>query len=216
MRESFVDMFQINQLMNVNTTLPFKTDNKQSTSLFSDFDFKLLLQSKINEAVNLNQNVKTEQPVHQLPFSQMTTMNNHFIQTPIQPINKSLPKTDFNSIVKQAAEKFNVDEKLIHSVIKMESNYKPNATSRAGAQGLMQLMPQTARGLGVKNAYDPKQNIFGGTKYLRQMLNQFNGNVKLALAAYNAGPGNVKKYGGIPPFTETQNYVKNILNNYLT
>ncbi|BBO83704.1 hypothetical protein DSCO28_42700 [Desulfosarcina ovata subsp. sediminis] len=113
--------------------------------------------------------------------------------------------------IRKAAKKYNLPEDLIESVIRAESDFQPDAVSPAGAQGLMQLMPATARELGVTDPFDVQQNIDGGARYIRQMLDRFDGDVKLALAAYNAGPGTVDRYHGDVPYRETQNYVKRVL-----
>ena len=113
-------------------------------------------------------------------------------------------------LIARAAKKHGVDPSLIRAVMRAESNFDPNAGSSAGAQGLMQLMPSTARGLGVTNPSDPWQNVDAGVKYLKEQLDKF-GKVDLALAAYNAGPGAVQKFSGVPPYPETQAYVKKIM-----
>ena len=123
-------------------------------------------------------------------------------------------REDIENLINKYAQKNNLDPDFIKAVVKQESGFNPDAKSKCGAMGLMQLMPQTAKGLGVIDAFDPEQNIDGGTRYLRSMMNRFNNDPKLALAAYNAGPAAVQKYGDIPPYRETQNYVKNILSSY--
>jgi soluble lytic murein transglycosylase-like protein len=113
--------------------------------------------------------------------------------------------------IQVAATRFGIDYNLVDAVAWQESRYNPRALSTAGAMGVMQLMPGTARQLGVRNPQDVEQNVVGGTAYLRQQLERFGNNVPLALAAYNAGPGAVIKYGGIPPYRETQDYVRQIM-----
>ena len=113
----------------------------------------------------------------------------------------------YDSLVKQYASAYNLDEALVHAVIKVESNYNSNALSNKGAQGLMQLIPTTASDMNVRDPFNPEDNIRGGSRYLRLMLDQFNGDTDLALAAYNAGPNAVLRHQGIPPYEETRNYV---------
>ncbi len=120
----------------------------------------------------------------------------------------------YDTFIRGASSRYQLPESLIRAVVHTESNYHSRATSRAGAMGLMQLMPKTARALGVNDAYDPKQNIFGGSRYLRLLANRYNGDMVLVLAAYNAGAGNVQKYGGVPPFAETRAYVRSVLRRF--
>lgn len=115
-----------------------------------------------------------------------------------------------STLIDHYAKRFQLDAALIKAVIKVESNFKPDVVSVKGAQGLMQLMPETAKEIGVSDPFDPTQGIFGGSYYLRKMLDSFDSNLDYALAAYNAGPSAVRKYGGIPPYNETLNYVKQV------
>lgn len=113
-------------------------------------------------------------------------------------------------IFTRAAIRYDLDVNFLKSIGKAESNFRTDAVSKSGAQGVMQLMPATAKYLGVNDSFDPEENIMGGAKYIKELLDKYNGDKSLALAAYNAGMNNVAKYGGIPPFNETQNYVKNV------
>lgn len=120
----------------------------------------------------------------------------------------------YDSIIRAAAQRYQLPEALLRAVIHTESNFYSHAVSRAGATGLMQLMPKTAKALGVRDATDPSQNVHGGARYLRLLANRYDGDMVLVLAAYNAGAGNVEKYGGVPPFAETRSYVRSVLRRY--
>lgn len=126
------------------------------------------------------------------------------------PLPHDIPGGPFADLIHAAATKHGVDEKLITHVIAAESNFNPRAVSRKSAQGLMQLLPQTAKQYSVSDVFDPAQNIEGGTHYLKDLLDRYRGDLRLALAAYNAGPEMVDRYGGVPPITETQSYVRRI------
>ena len=135
---------------------------------------------------------------------------------PVAPADKSAERFHrYDAHIEEASELYKIPVPLIRAVIKVESDYDPNVVSVCGAQGLMQLMPGTADRMGVKKAFDPRQNILGGTRYLRILANMFEGDVILTIAGYHAGEGNVIKYGGVPPFKTTVGYVKRVLKYYV-
>jgi soluble lytic murein transglycosylase-like protein len=131
-----------------------------------------------------------------------------------QNLNRGFTQQDIDAAIDAAAVRHNVDPSLVRSVVKVESNFNPNAVSRKGAMGLMQLMPSTARSLNVANPFDPAQNVDAGVRHLRKLLDSYGGNVSLSLAAYNAGSGAVARSAGVPHFRETQNYVRRITDLY--
>lgn len=133
------------------------------------------------------------------------------VPAPAQPV---VAQPFYRDLVDAAAKRYNVDADLISSVIAVESNFNPKAVSRKNARGLMQLLPETAARLGVKNVFDPQENIEGGTHYLRDLLRKYNDDLVLTLAAYNAGPEKVQLYGRVPPYAETISYVRRVKRNY--
>jgi transglycosylase-like protein with SLT domain len=135
----------------------------------------------------------------------------------IQPQRRPLEARPFAELIETVALKHGIDPALVHAVVEAESNYQPTAKSQVGARGLMQVMPSTARDLGVRSArmlFDPQENLEAGVKYLKWLLERFDGDLTSAIAAYNAGPGAVQKYDGIPPFPETEHYVRKVLSNF--
>ena len=167
-----------------------------------DTDFEEILNATMNDVQENNNN----------NISSTHSIIDEKIMKPVS--NSMVSREKIDNLIEKYAIKNNLDKDFVKAVIKQESGFQTRAKSHCGAMGLMQLMPQTAMSMGVNDAYDAEQNIAGGTKYLSNLLSQYNGNKEYALAAYNAGPNAVKRYGGIPPYKETQNYVKNVIANY--
>lgn len=165
---------------------------------YSDSSFGDILDNKIN--------------INEKYFNNNNSNLPNTTELPDVPEIPGAPKGEILNLIDKYSQKYNIDKNLVKAVVKQESGFNSKAVSQAGALGLMQLMPSTAKGLGVRNPFDAEQNIAGGTKYLKNLINKYD-SVKLGLAAYNAGSGAVNKYGGVPPYKETQNYVNKIIKN---
>lgn len=200
----------IADLIYKNLTGEYLTNNRNGNDNFiSDIErIKSNVEIELSKTTEKNEKNPSDKENKPIENERKIPIENSFIQRVEDRLKR------FENIIQRAAETNNVPVELVKAIITVESAGKHDAVSRAGAKGLMQLMDGTADYLGVRNSFDPEENIFGGTRYIREMLDKFNGNLQLALAAYNAGPGNVMKYNGIPPFAETQQYVKKVSNYY--
>ncbi len=220
--------------------IAIELDLKQSSNIQNtqQSDFKNILDGKINklEQESPKEEIAPEKIEDELTLEVEKEEENPVIQAESSPqaeenennlIEEIIKEPDFKSkldlkpqevsideIIETISNKYNVDSNFIKAIIKQESGFNKDATSKKGAMGLMQLMPQTAKSLGIKDAYNPWENIDGGVRHIKSLLDKYSNNQELALAAYNAGEGAVKKYGGIPPYKETQNYVKSIMSAY--
>ncbi|MCX7875623.1 MAG: transglycosylase SLT domain-containing protein [Melioribacteraceae bacterium] len=224
------------QFESVLTAMMLKSMNKTTGGLFGDEEgygndmFDTIFEQEIAQKMSatkslgiaeiLYRKITGENMPDELKFKLSSKINpikaNNVVvpadATKVKPSNSSLERIDkFEKHIEEASKTFGVDKAIIKSVILAESAGNHKAVSSAKAKGLMQLIDSTAADMGVKNVFNPKENIFGGTKYLAQMLRQYSGDLKLALAAYNAGPQNVEKYKGVPPFAETKSYINKVL-----
>lgn len=187
--------------LNTNETLNVCVEDKKPTQKIIEEDYIVEDTVKTKEKQKIQQEAKHQQ---QREIENKIRKDN---------IDRTLEDKIYDDLFLMAGKEYNVDPELIKAVSYHESGYKKDIVSNKGASGLMQLMPDTAKGLGVEDVFSPKQNIHGGTKYLSQLLSKYK-NIEIALAAYNAGPGNVDKYNGVPPFEETKKYINNITSSY--
>jgi membrane-bound lytic murein transglycosylase B len=232
-----MDVQSLQTLMQLKALQSLSSKRSSADSILGNNDsFMSMLAVEVMSLMAEQQRMQGTQ--NNLPVPRDTTMVSHALNQPLKVSGESVPsvgKGDFgyqpnrvhiaslgnkekyrqyDHIIEEMGRKYNVDPKLIKSMIKHESDFNTKTVSHAGAAGLMQLMPVNAKEFGVTDRFDPRQNIEAGTKEIRKYLDKYNGDLKLSLAAYNAGMGNVKKYGGIPPFKETQNYIKKVTNTY--
>ena len=218
--ESFQDVLVLNQTALKAMTIDAMVKESATGSVNPDaVDAAAIMRFRSTLGANIKAPVPTDDWGGGTPVNAIGSVKgeiNHIAGVPGSISNTGVLECsdELNSYFQQAADTYDVDVNLLKCIAYAESSFRPGITSSAGAMGIMQLMPATAEGLGVQDAYDPEQNIMGGAKYISIQLERFDGDIELALAAYNAGPGNVEKYGGIPPFEETQNYVKKIMNIY--